>query len=398
MEEKIKVPGATAHSDYNAPRVGLNAHLLSLDSTYRSAGVSHYIFHLMTHLPNADRSIRFEAFTSACNASFPGWRLHLSHLPTRHPLVRMFWEQLCQPFCARGLHLLHAPVYVSPLLGPCPTVVTIHDLSFIKLPQAFRASNRSYLKLFTRLSVRRAAKIIVVSENTRRDAALLLGIPLERIVVIPNGVDETFCPIQDQSRIAAFRRRRSIPDRIILFVGTIEPRKNVGTLIRAYAQLKEKGIIEHKLVIGGNKGWMYEPTFALVEELELSEEVIFPGFLSPEELPLWYNAAELFAYPSLYEGFGLPPLEAMACGTPVITSNVSALPEVVGKAGIMVGPHDVEAWAEAIEQVLLDAELRESLSNAGLKRAARFSWHKTAEMTVDLYRSTIMTNRATSHV
>ena len=397
VEQQERVHQSAAPHREGALRVGLNAHLLSLDSTYRSAGVSRYIYHLMRYLPQVDSSIRLVAFTSERGATFPDWEVRLSRLPTHKPIVRMLWEQLCQPFCARGLHLLHAPVYVSPLLGPCPTVVTIHDLSFIKLPQAFRASNRSYLRLFTRLSVRRAARVIVVSENTRRDAALLLGIPLERIVVIPNGVDETFCPIQDQSRIAAFRRRRSIPDRIILFVGTIEPRKNVGTLIRAYAQLKEKGTVDHKLVIGGSKGWMYEPTFALVEELGLSDEVILPGFLSPEELPLWYNAAELFAYPSLYEGFGLPPLEAMACGTPVITSNVSALPEVVGKAGIMVGPHDVEAWAEAIQQVLLDAELRESLSNAGLERAARFSWHKTAEMTVDLYRST-MNNRATSHV
>lgn len=351
----------------------------------------------MHHLPLVDRDTRFEAFTSIRNASFPGWQMHSSVLPTRRPLVRMLWEQLCQPFCARGLHLLHAPVYVSPLVAPCPTVVTIHDLSFMKLPQVFRATKRSYLRLFTRLSARRAERVIVVSENTRRDAALLLGIPLERIVVIPNGVDDTFHPIRDRERIAAFRRKRDVPDRIILFVGTIEPRKNVGTLIRAYARLKEKGTVEHKLVIGGSKGWMFEPLFSLIEGLGLSEEIIFPGFLSPQELPLWYNAADLFVYPSLYEGFGLPPLEAMACGTPVVTSNVSALPEVVGKAGIMVDPHDAEAWAQVMEQVLLDAERRESLSNAGLKRARRFSWQKTAQMTADLYRA-ITNNQAVSHV
>ena len=375
------------------PRVGLNAHLLSLDASYRSAGVSRYIYQLLRHLPASDASVCFEAFTSVGSASFPGWQMHLSHLPTQHPLVRILWEQLLQPLCARHLNLLHAPVCVSPLLAPCPTVVTIHDLSFIKLPQAFRPGNRAYLTLFTRLSVRKAERIIVVSENTRRDAALLLGIPLERILVIPNGVDETFCP-QDPDHVAAFRRQRGIPDRIILFVGTIEPRKNVETLVRAYALLRQRGNVKHKLVIGGSKGWMYEPLFALVEDLGLETEILFPGFLSPQELPLWYSAADLFVYPSLYEGFGLPPIEAMACGTPVITSNASSLPEVVGKAGVMVDPHDVEGWANAMERALRDAELRESIRSAGLERAQRFSWQRTAQMTMSLYRDILSERRA----
>ena len=397
VEEKTELGQASTLRKQGALRVGLNAHLLSLDSTYRSAGVSRYIHQLMHYLPKVDKDLQLAAFTSVRTALFPDWQVHQSRLPTRHPFARMLWEQFCQPVSARGLHLLHAPVYVAPLLAPCPTVVTIHDLSFMKLPGVFQAANRSYLRFFTRLSVRRAARVIVVSENTRRDAALLLGIPLERIAVVPNGVDDTFHPIQNQTLIAEFRRQRDIPDKIILFVGTIEPRKNVGTLIRAYAQLRAKGSVEHKLVIGGSVGWMYEPIFALVEELGLSEEVLFPGFLSPEELTLWYNAAELFAYPSLYEGFGLPPLEAMACGTPVITSNASALPEVVGKAGIMLDPHDADAWAETMERVLLDAELCDSLKKAGLKRAQQFSWQKTAQMTANLYRS-IMHSRTPSHV
>ena len=389
MEHQKQLHQPTAPRERGAPRVGLNAHLLSLDSTYRSAGVSRYIHNLMRCLPEANAGLRYEAFTSVRGASYPGWHVHLSRLPTHRPLARMLWEQLCQPFCGRGLDLLHAPVYVSPLLAPCPTVVTLHDLSFIRLPGAFRRGNRSYLRLFTRLSVHKAAKIIVVSENTKRDAALLLNVPLERMVVIPNGVDEAFRPVADRKLIAEFRRCKNIPGNIILFVGTIEPRKNLTTLLHAYARMSGRGAIEHRLVIGGSTGWMYEPVFALVQDLGLADSVIFPGFLSPEELPLWYNAADVFVYPSLYEGFGLPPLEAMACGTPVITSNASALPELVGQAGVLVDPLDVEAWADAMERVLQDSEMRSALSTAGLERARRFSWHQTAQMTASLYREII---------
>jgi len=389
VEQQAQSYQAERLAGRDAPRVGLNAHLLSLDSTYRSAGVSRYIHNLMRCLPTADAALRYEAFTSVRGGAYPGWLLHLSHLPTHRPLARMLWEQLCGPVCTRKLDLLHSPVYVSPLLAPCPTVVTIHDLSFIKLPGTFRAGNRSYLRLFTRLSAQKAEKVIVVSENTKRDAALLLGIPLERMVVIPNGVDAAFRRVQDRALVAEFRRRRGLPSKFLLYVGTIEPRKNLTTLIRAFARLKERGNVDHALVIGGSKGWMYEPVLGLAQDLGLSREILFPGFLSPEELPLWYNAADVFAYPSLYEGFGLPPLEAMACGTPVIASNASALPEVVGVAGVLVDPLDIEAWVAAMEELLLNPALRRSLGDAGLQRARRFTWQHSAQMTAQLYREII---------
>jgi glycosyltransferase involved in cell wall biosynthesis len=170
---------------------------------------------------------------------------------------------------------------------------------------------------------------------------------------------------------------------MILFVGTIEPRKNVARLVEAYSRLRDGQV---KLVIGGARGWLYEEVFARVEELELTGDVLFPGYIPPDELPLWYNAAELFVYPSLYEGFGLPPLEAMACGTPVITSNVSSLPEVVGEAGLTVDPMDSMGLAEAMNQVLADEALRQSMRERGLSRASRFSWAKAARETVGVYR------------
>jgi len=171
---------------------------------------------------------------------------------------------------------------------------------------------------------------------------------------------------------------------MILFVGTIEPRKNLVTLLRSYALLRE-WTPAPPLVIAGARGWRHREVFAAVRELALEEHVLLPGYVPREELPLWYNAADLFIYPSLYEGFGLPALEAMACGTPVITSNVSSLPEVVGEAGLTVGPNDVEGMAEALQRVLTDAPLRMELRSKGLQRAASFTWSRAAAETVAVY-------------
>jgi glycosyltransferase involved in cell wall biosynthesis len=202
--------------------------------------------------------------------------------------------------------------------------------------------------------------------------------------VVYCGIDAAFRPLTED-QVAAFRSERSLPQRFILFVGTIEPRKNVARLIEAFADLRS-AISDLRLVIGGAKGWFYEDVFARVEELGLEDEVLFPGYLPASELPLWYNAAELFVYPSLYEGFGLPPLEAMACGTPVVTANTSSLPEVVGDAGLAVDPLDIEGLAEAMKQVLGDDSLQQEMKVRGLRRARGFSWAKTAQETVQVYR------------
>jgi len=190
----------------------------------------------------------------------------------------------------------------------------------------------------------------------------------------------------------ALRRKRGLPQRMILFVGTLEPRKNAETLIRAYARLRRASAIPHRLVLAGGRGWRYEGLFALVEELGLQDDVLFPGFVPYDELPLWYNAADLFVFPSLYEGFGLPPLEAMACGVPVVVSSVSSLPEVVGDAGLLVDPLDVEGLAEAMARVLNDGALRAEMRGRGLARAERFSWLETARGTVRVYERVLKTS------
>lgn len=367
--------------------IGLNAHLLSLTETYRGAGINWYIRNLLTYLPRVDHDNRYTAFLGDRRFTSSELKLRVSRLPTSRPVVRIFWEQVVQPFALQkeGVDLLHALAFVTPLFSPCLSVVTIYDLSFRLYPESFKHSKRFYLDLFTRLSARRARRIVVISESTKRDVVRLLGVPPEKVEVVYCGIDETFRPLAED-QVATFRTRRGLPERFILFVGTIEPRKNVTRLIEAFAALRPCDPATLKLVIGGAKGWFYRDVFARVEELGLEGEVMFPGYIHASELPLWYNAAELFVYPSLYEGFGLPPLEAMACGTPVIAANTSSLPEVVGQAGLTVDPLDVEGLAEAMRLVLGDETLRQEMRERGLQRARGFSWTKTAQETVQVYR------------
>jgi glycosyltransferase involved in cell wall biosynthesis len=221
-----------------------------------------------------------------------------------------------------------------------------------------------------------------VSESTKRDLVHHYGLSPGKVDVVYNGVDADFRPLPP-AQIASFRAKQGLADRFILFLGTLEPRKNVTGLIEAYARLSPP---RPPLVLVGGKGWLYDTVFARVEALGLSGDVHFVGYVPAEDLPLWYNAATVFVYPSLYEGFGLPPLEAMACGTPVVVSAASSLPEVVGEAGLLVDPERVEALAEAIERMIADSDLREEMRSAGLARAAGFSWEATASGTVRTYR------------
>ncbi len=376
-------------STRRAIHVGVNAHLLSLAESYRSAGINWYILNLLRHLPEASTEIAYSVFLSDRRYSgVPGLQLQRSRLPTHRPLVRILWEQVLQPWAVHraGVDLLHGPAFVGPLASACPLVITVHDLSFIFYPQGFRTLNRSYLQLLTRLSARRARRVIAVSHSTKRDLIQHYGLLPDKVDVIHNGVDASFRPLS-ADQVAAFRTRAGLPDRFVLFVGTLEPRKNVARLIEAYARLPKE---RPPLMLVGGKGWLYDDIFARVEALDLSDEVCFVGYVPAEDLPCWYNAAELFVYPSLYEGFGLPPLEAMACGTAVITSTASSLPEVVGEAGLLVDPAEPAALATAMEQVLSDRELRETMRAAGRVRAQDFSWQKTARCTVNSYQRACM--------
>lgn len=381
--------GAVTERKEQAIHVGVNAHLLSLATGYRSAGINWYIYHLLQHLPETDPEIDYTVFMSEKRyEGVPGIRLQVSRLPTHRPPVRILWEQAAQPWAVRqaGLDLIHGPAFVGPQASSCPSVITIHDLSFQLYPENFRPLNRLYLQTFTRQSVRRARRVIAVSDSTKRDLVRTYDLAPAKIDVIHHGRDASFRPLP-ADQVAAFRAREDLPERFCLFVGTLEPRKNIVCLVEAYAQLPADS---PPLILVGGKGWLYDEIFGRVEALGLGNRVRFAGYVAADDLPWWYNAAELFVYPSLYEGFGLPPLEAMACGTPVIASTASSLPEVVGYAGLLVDPADAGALAEAMAQVLADPELRGRMREAGLARARAFSWPETARKTADTYRRALM--------
>jgi glycosyltransferase involved in cell wall biosynthesis len=388
---------AVGRTGRGAIHVGVNAHLLSLAENYRSAGINWYIHNLLQHLPEAGEGIRYTAFLG--ERAYPGeagLELRLSRLPTHRPPLRILWEQTVQPWSLwrAGVDLLHSPAFVSPLIANCPSVITVHDLSFLLHPKGFRRWHLGYLQLFTRLSVTKARRVIAVSQSTKDDLLRFYGLSPEKVDVIHNGVDARFeCLPADQ--VTRFRVRRGLPERFVLFVGTLEPRKNVVRLIEAYAQLPPSC---PPLMLVGGKGWLYDEILTKVEKLALTDKIRFVGYVAAEELPLWYNAAEIFVYPSLYEGFGLPPLEAMACGTPVITSTASSLPEVVGQAGVLIDPTDVQALASAMERVLADAALQREMKRAGLEQAKHFSWPQAALLTVGSYRQALAAEGADQRV
>jgi glycosyltransferase involved in cell wall biosynthesis len=337
-------------------------------------------------LPQADQSLRYLAFVGDEAIALAGWERRVSRWRTARPPARVLWEQTAQPWGVwrNRLDLLHVPVNVGPVIAPCPVVVTIHDLSFYLYPELFQPAQRSYLQHMTRQTVRQAARVIAISENTRTDIVRILGVSEDQVVVIPVGLDAEMRPVA-QRHVEVLRQRRGLPEHMLLFLGTLEPRKNISTLLEAYALLRRRPGWVHRLVIAGGKGWYYDAIYATAERLGLRDDVLFAGFVPQEELPLWYNAAEVFVYPSLYEGFGWPTLEAMACGTPVVASNVSALPEVVGDAGLLVDPHDAQALATAIASVVQDPSRAASLRLAGLARAQHYSWVDTARKTCQLY-------------
>ncbi len=367
----------------SVPVVALNAHLLSGDASYRSAGISAYLFNLFRHLNPQEDALRYVLFMG--RGKQPGINLPVSSSlwATDRPAARILWEQLALPWALHrvGANLLHAPAFVGPLWSSCPQVITVHDLSFLRHPEFFRGGNRFYLQKMTGVTCRRAAAVVAVSEFTAREVVALLGIPRERIHVIYHGVDPVLKPLP-AGDVARFRLERELPERFILYLGTLEPRKNLPTLVQAFARLKDPAL---HLVLAGGRGWLYETIFAEVERLGLTGRVHFPGYISPQDQVYWYNAATAFAYISHYEGFGLPVLEALACGTPTLAAETTALPEAAGDAAVLVPPTDVTAVAEGLHRVLTDAGLRDSLRCRGPAHAARFSWSETARQTVALY-------------
>lgn len=315
-------------------------------------------------------------------------RIYWEMVKPFHPALRLLWEQIGLPLAARrlGLDLLHSPHYTRPLWLPCRSVVTIHDMTFFLMPHLHTLPKRVFFPAMIRFSMKTAHALLAVSESTRRDALETFGPVAERMLVTPLGVDEQFHPIADEARRTAVQARYNLPAAFILYVGAFEPRKNLPMLLHAYAGARQLGL-DLPLVLAGRRGWMDEPVFENLSRLNLKEYVLLPGYIAQEDLPVVYNLATMFVYPTLYEGFGLPVLEAMACGAPVITSAVSSLPEFVGQAGILLPPGDEQMLVQALVSLAADEPRRAALSQAAQRQTAAFTWENTAQATIRAYRT-----------
>ncbi|MDM8521638.1 glycosyltransferase family 1 protein [Anaerolineales bacterium HSG6] len=282
--------------------------------------------------------------------------------------------------------IFHATNHLLAHFSQAKTVYTLHDLIFLHYPEYHLFYNRWYLTLTMPRYLQTADMIITPSECSKQDALRFYDLPEEKFRVIYEAPAPTFQPSHDADLLQQVKQRYQLPDQFVLHVGTIEPRKNLSRLLEAFQPLLSDWP-DLRLVLIGKKGWLYDQFFQRLQQLGLEERVIFPGFVAEEDLPAIYQLATVFVYPSLYEGFGLPPIEAMACGTPVVSSNSSSLPEVVGDAGLLIDPNDSQAIHVAMQRVLSSADLRADLAERGLKQAAKFSWQQAASELMDVYRA-----------
>lgn len=357
------------------------------------AGNETYAANLIEALAEVDAENRYTVYVTKQEAveRFEGrWPNVRARRTLPHtPLVRIPFT-LSAELRRRPVDLLHVQ-YTAPPLAPCPVVATIHDLSFEHLPETFKRRSWMQLRFTVRRTARRAAHIITPSEYTRRDIIRTYGIRPERVSVIPLAAAEHFRPVTDKEELSRVLRHYGIVGEYILAVGSIQPRKNLARLIHAYADLRRKRPRSNlpQLVLVGRQAWLSGETLKAIEERGVRDSTLLPGYVSEADLPALYSGALCFVYPSYFEGFGLPPLEAMRCGTPVLNGNLTSMPEVVGDAGLMVDPFDTGALSVALARLIDDDALRAELSARGLRRAGAFDWRETARRTIEVYRSTI---------
>ena len=286
----------------------------------------------------------------------------------------------------RPVDILHVQ-YTSPPLTPCPVINTIHDLSFEHLPETFKRRSWRQMRLTIRRSAQTAAHIITDSNFSRDDILRTYKLSPDRVTATPLAASTKFKPVEDFTEIGRVRQRYGIVGDYILTVGSIQPRKNLPRLIRAFAALCREGNIRPlpTLVIVGKRGWLYEETLDTAENSEVKERILFTDYVPENDLPALYSGARCFVYPSYFEGFGIPPLEAMRCGTPTITGNRTCFPEIIGDGGLMVDPFDETAILEGILKIFSDSKLRTELQEKGIRRANLFDWKETARQTLRVY-------------
>jgi len=351
----------------------------------RYSGIGQYIVQLAERLPGLDRDRRYTILHSRKDRTpphHPAARLQALWTPSHHRA-----EQLALPIeLARlRLDLLHSPDFIPPFMGRFRRVITVHDLNFLYYPQFLTTESRRYYNDQIERAVRVADHILADSHATRLDLIKLLNVPDEKITVVWLAPQVSVYRILEPAEIAAARDRLKLPDRFILFAGTLEPRKNVAGLLRAYRLLLDRLAEFPDLILAGSRGWLFDETRKLIAELRLTDRVRWIDSPPDADLAALYNLASVFVLPSHYEGFGLTVLEAMACGAPVIISDRGSLPEIAGGAALDIDPDDPVELAEAIERVLTDDALQRELRRKGLDRVKEFSWERCARETLAVY-------------
>lgn len=373
---------------------------LGLDVTAavaQGAGIGRYTRELLRALATTDPDNHYRLFFASRTRPYPLPPLppnfSVTALPIHDIWLARLWQRARLPLPVETfigpVDVFHSPDFtLPPVRRGTRTLLTVHDLSFVRDPGSAAPGLLAYLNAVVPRSVARADHVLADSQATKDDLIELYRVPAEKITVLYSGVEAAFRPVTDATQLATVRARYGLGEApFILAVGTLQPRKNYVRLLQAFAELAfQSSLINLQLVIVGGKGWLYDSIFAEVERLGLRDRVIFPGFVADADLPALYSAARVLAYPSLYEGFGLPMLEAMACGTPVVASTASCLPEVAGDAALLVPPTDVPALAEALGRAVTDEAVRADLIAKGFARARAFTWDRSAGQLLALYR------------
>jgi glycosyltransferase involved in cell wall biosynthesis len=365
-------------------KIGIEARWLTFERT----GFGNYAFHLLKELSQIDNQNHYLIYLNSeyTNDAIFSNNNFAKKIICQRPEI---YKHISIPFDImakrRRFDFFHFLYNAPSLFMPCPFILTVHDVSFKYVPDMISKKNLFSITAQLSLNAKRAHQIISVSENTKKDIMKYFKIPEEKIVVIYEGVNETFKIITDDQKKREIAEKYQLPAKFILYVGTYLPHKNLETLLHAYHALKQTRRISHALVLAGKKGRNFETISNLISKLDLTEDVKTVGFVPEEDLPYLYNLSDLFVFPSLYEGFGLPLLEAMACGVPVIAANTSCLPEIGGDAAIYFSAKNSLELSDVLEKVIKDKDLRHKIITNGFRRIHQFSWRKMAEKTLQVY-------------
>lgn len=376
----------------SGPRIGIDI----TSALTQGGGIGRYTRELVRALVATDTPNNYTLFSAQTSQSSP-----VPFALTANPSVRYrrallderwlyrLWYRLRVPLPVQTfsgpIDLFHSPDFVlPPVSGQVPTLLTVHDLSFVHYPDTFPPSLVSYLNRVVPWSISRASHVLADSISTKRDLTAQWHVSPDKITVLYSGVSDDYRPISDRSMLQQVKTKYGLDESpYLLAVGTLQPRKNYEMLIRAFAPVA--AAYPHNLAIAGGKGWMEDTMMAEAARLGIGDRVRFLGFVADQDLPALYSAATLFVFPSIYEGFGLPVLEAMTCGTPVVVSDSSSLPEVVGEAGLLLPATDQDAWTESMKSLLADPAAQAALAQKGLKQASAFSWQHAANQLLGIY-------------